>query len=316
MVLTLVVLGLGCRGPAAPPALPAEQQLRTVIGPVAHAWRDLARAEGDPGAAAAHYRALAAALSGLALTEPADVAWRDLLVAAAERDAAWGEALSQGLPVPQSTLGPISELRSLHLAGAPRGQITASASVLLQDPPWATWDAQLTPWLSTAATALDASPPFDVDAHWGPWLPREANRQLAGLAFAEQGHGPPAGFVARMQRQSGPAAPRGAPGCDLYQDVAGEGGPPHTVPPGPTQARRAGDLLAAVAQDAVPAALAAVSLLVASRDPLCPGAALFEAGLSGRLLLAQGDPLAKARLQQAVATGQALLSALAPAQPE
>lgn len=303
-----LALVLGCGGPASPPALPADQQLLLVLGPVAHAWRDLARAEGDPGAAAVQYRALAASLGVVATTDPDTAAWRDLLVAAAERDAAFGEALAAGTSVPMSELGPVSVLRSMHLGK--RGAVTANASLLLQDPPWATWDPGTTPWLVTAHLALDAAPPFDVDAHWGGWLPQSANRQAAGMAFAEQGKGPPAAFVARVQRRTGPSPLRGPLGCDLYVDVGGEGGPPSPVGAGLEQALRASELLSKVRAKDLTAARATVAPLVASRDPRCPGPVLFDAGLTGRLLLAAGDGTARAELQRAVDAGQALLSAL------
>ncbi len=302
--------GLGCNALKSPPELPPAEQLRILVGPVAHAWRDLARSESDPGAAAVQYRALATGLSELSLDRQEDQAWRDLLVVAAQRDAAWGEALSQGLAVPASTFGPVSAIRSVHLGPKQKGEVTTRAHVLLGDPPWKNWNAELTPWLETAGMVLDATPPFDVDPHWGPWLPREANRQVAGMAYADQGKGPPRSFVARMQRISGPSELRGVAGCDLYQDIAGEGGPPGEVGHGETQAQRAEDLLGALREQDRTRALEAVPALVASRDPRCPGAAFFEAGLTGRVLLAEGDPAARARLAQAVEEGKSLLSTL------
>ena len=89
-----LALGLGCGGPPEPPALPREQQVQVVLGPLAHAWRDRARAERNPGLAAVQYRALAATLEGLTLSTPELVDWRDLLVVAAER----GTALRRVLP--------------------------------------------------------------------------------------------------------------------------------------------------------------------------------------------------------------------------
>ncbi len=305
-----LALGLGCGGPPEPPALPREQQLKVVLGPLAHAWRDRARAERNPGLAAAQYRALATTLEGLSLSEPGLVGWRDLLVEAAERDAAWGEALAQKTEVPLSEFGSVSVLRGMHLARTPRGAVTASASVLLQDPPWKDWDPVTTPWLDTARLVLDATPPFDPDAHWGAWQPQSANRQAAGLAFADQGKGAPVAFVAGMQHRTGPTPLRGPLGCDLYVDVGGEGGPPSPVGPGLEQALRASELLSRVRAGDEPGALAAVSLLVASRDPRCPGDVVFEAGLRGRLLLSAGDPGAVAELQRAVDAGRALLSGL------
>ncbi|GEM_PF-3476968 len=308
----LLVVGPGCSDAADPQGLSPAQQRRILLGPVAHAWRDLARAQSGPGDAALQYRAMAAALEAVPVppTDPELGAWRDLLVRSAQRDAAWGEALVRQVPLPASDLGPISELRALALDPRSGGAVTASASLLLQDPPWASWSPDGTPWLDTAALALDAAPPFAVDAHWGAWRPQQANRQAAGLAFSAQGKGSPAAFVAGMARRTGPSPLRAPLGCDLYRDVAGEAGPPDPVPAGVEQAMRSAELLARIRAQDLAEARAAVGPLVDSRDPRCPGAAFFLAGLTGRLLLAEGDPGAIAELERAVYVGRTLLSGL------
>jgi hypothetical protein len=311
-VITLfLAFELGCGGPALPEALPRVEQLRIILGPVAHVWRDLARAQANPGAAATQYRALASTFRGLQIQDPEIRSWRDLFVRAADRDAGWGEALATGRAPPESDFGPVSRVRWLALVGKRHGEVTAQANKLLLHAPWKNWDPRLTPWLETASMVLDATPPFAVDAHWGPWLPREANRQVAGLAFADQGRGPPENFVARMQRTSGPAEPGVGGGCDLYRDLAGEAGPPSRVGMGESQSRRAGDLLVLLYDQDLDKALLAIPRVVASRNALCPGGTFFDAGLTGRLLLSNGDPRATETLELALAEGRALLSKLA-----
>ncbi len=304
----LWLLALGCgEAEAPPPPLSVDAEQRILLGPLAHAWRDLARAQGDLGAAAREYRALAAALSAFAPTDPELVAWRDLLVAAAGRDLAWAEALAAGETPPGSDLGPVSTLRAVAMGAESEVSLVASAHVLLQDPPWKDWRAETTPWLETVGFALDAAPPFAVDAHWGGWQPRDANRQVASLAYTAGGRGQPSGFVAGLQRQTGPGPLRRPLGCDLYIDLAGEPGPPHSLAPAPGQAMAASTVLARVRSQDQAGLIEALEALVRVRDPRCPGAELFRLGLVGRARLAAEDPAARGTLEQAVSAGRAAL---------
>jgi len=313
-VFSTLLLLAGCSWiePAPAPLAPAEQAL-ALLGPVAQAWRDFARSAGSPGEAAIRYRELEAALGALELdpTGPAG-SWRDLLVATARRDAGWAETLAAGEPVARSEHGPASLVRSLSLGGAPSGEVAAAATAVLESPPWADWDPVETPWLVAAGWALDATPPFEVDAHWGPWQARDANRQVAGVAFGAAGKGAPSVFVQRIQAMSGPSPLRPPLGCDAYRDVAGEIGPPSPLPAGPTQLAQSEAFVAAAVSEELEAALAAVGPLVDSLDVRCPGRSLLRAGLEGRLLLRAGDARAEARLLRAVEEGRSLLGALEP----
>lgn len=174
------------------------------LGHIAVIRRDRARflaESGDLKAAASEYQGLAEELALVALREqkPPDEI-RDLLVAAAQRDAALCAALAEGRPIPTDFPGLYGmRMRYLELAGrqAAGQDVRSDAQVLAEDlrpythPPndlaiddFKDFDARHALRVRLFAAALDAQDPLHLNEPWGYWTAEEAALQGMALALA------------------------------------------------------------------------------------------------------------------------------------